>query len=120
MERRPEEWSGPSARPIKSLGLIAGGGDLPRAVAESAREAGREVFVVALRGHVPATGSDDFPHDWISLGEPGRALKALPRRGRERCAAGGPGGPAEILRAQARCQGRDGAARGDRGGAQGR
>jgi DUF1009 family protein len=32
------------------LGIIAGGGELPRAIAESARNAGRSVFVLALTG----------------------------------------------------------------------
>ena len=59
-----------------SLGIIAGGGDLPRAVAESARADGRAVFVVALRGMCGAW-AEEFPHDWVSLGEPGRALKSL-------------------------------------------
>jgi DUF1009 family protein len=59
-----------------SLGLIAGGGDLPRAVAESARADGRPVFVVALRG-MCGDWAEEFPHDWVSLGEPGRALKSL-------------------------------------------
>jgi len=59
-----------------SLGIIAGGGDLPRAVAESARADGRAVFVVALRG-MCGEWAEVFPHDWVSLGEPGRALKSL-------------------------------------------
>jgi DUF1009 family protein len=59
-----------------SLGLIAGGGELPRAVAESARSAGRPVFIVALGG-MCGDWAKEFPHEWISLGEPGRALKAL-------------------------------------------
>jgi DUF1009 family protein len=59
-----------------SLGLIAGGGELPRAVAESARAAGRPVFVVALGG-MCGGWAEEFPHERISLGEPGRALKAL-------------------------------------------
>ncbi len=58
------------------LGLIAGGGDLPRAVADSARDGGREVFIVALRG-LCGEWAKDFPHADVSLGEPGRALKAL-------------------------------------------
>jgi UDP-2,3-diacylglucosamine hydrolase len=62
------------------LGIIAGGGDLPFAIAESAREAGRSVFVVAL--------SDDewvgaYPHERIALGEVGKALKALRTAGCE-------------------------------------
>jgi UDP-2,3-diacylglucosamine hydrolase len=61
---------------VKTLGVIAGGGELPRAVAESARESGRDVFVVGLRG-LCGDWADAFPREWISLGEPGRALKAL-------------------------------------------
>jgi len=58
------------------LGIIAGGGDLPRAVAQSAREAGRAVFVVGLRGSA-GDWVEDFAHELVSLGEPGRAIKAL-------------------------------------------
>ena len=63
---------------------------------------------------------EDFPHEWLSLGEPGRIIKALSGGGRQRRAAGGAGGPAEIFRDQARCQGPDDAAQADRGGPQGR
>ncbi len=59
-----------------SLGIIAGGGDLPCAVAQSARTSGRSVFIVALRG-MCGEWAEEFPHEWVSLGEPGRALKAL-------------------------------------------
>ena len=65
---------------MTTLGLISGGGELPRAVAESARASGRAVFVVALRGLCGAW-AEEFPHDWVALGEPGRALKALSRAG---------------------------------------
>jgi DUF1009 family protein len=58
------------------LGIVAGGGDLPRAVADSAQAAGRALFVLALRGL-----ADDWvsrhAHQWVSLGEAGKALKAL-------------------------------------------
>jgi DUF1009 family protein len=60
-----------------ALGIIAGDGDLPRAVAQSARETGRDVFVVALRGCMTGDWSNGFAHEWVSLGEPGRAFKAL-------------------------------------------
>jgi len=59
------------------LGLIAGGGALPRAVAESARAAGRAVFVVPLVGSVTEDWVKDFPHEFLSPGEPGRIIKAL-------------------------------------------
>jgi len=63
-----------------TLGLIAGGGDLPRAVAQSARAQGRGVFVVALSG-LCGDWVKDFPHATVALGEPGHALKALKNAG---------------------------------------
>jgi DUF1009 family protein len=63
-----------------TLGLIAGGGDLPRAVAQSAREQGRDVFVVALGG-LCGDWAKDFPHVSVALGEPGHALRALKNAG---------------------------------------
>jgi hypothetical protein len=59
------------------LGLIAGGGELPRAVAEAVRAAGRSVFVVPLVGSVAENWVKDFPHEFLSPGEPGRIIKAL-------------------------------------------
>jgi len=61
---------------MSKLGIIAGGGDLPRAVAEAAREGGREVFVVSLTGkHDDWT--NQFPCEAVSLGEMGKTLRAL-------------------------------------------
>ena len=60
-----------------TLGLIAGGGELPRAVAMAARAAGRDVFVVPLVGSVTEDWINDFPHEWLTPGEPGRIIKAL-------------------------------------------
>jgi hypothetical protein len=62
---------------VTALGLIAGGGELPRAVAEAAREAGRAVFVVPLVGSVTEDWVKDFPHEFLSPGEPGRIIKVL-------------------------------------------
>ena len=62
---------------MKTLGLIAGGGELPRAVAEAVRAAGRDVFVVPLVGSVTEDWIKDFPHEFLSPGEPGRIIKAL-------------------------------------------
>lgn len=63
-----------------ALGIIAGGGDLPLAVAEAARAAGRDVFIVGLTG-----SADDrieaLPHVWAGLGEAGKTIKALQNAG---------------------------------------
>jgi len=56
------------------LGIIAGGGDLPKAIAESAREDGRDVFVIALGADLWING---YPHEIASLGEAGKVMKAL-------------------------------------------
>ena len=61
---------------MSALGIIAGGGDLPVAIAESALEAGRAVFVVALRGSADE-GIARFPHEWAGIGEVGKTLKLL-------------------------------------------
>ena len=64
-----------------TLGLIAGGGELPRAVAHAAKMAGREVFVVPLVGSVTEDWINGFPHEFLSPGEPGRIIKALKGHG---------------------------------------
>ena len=64
-----------------SLGLIAGGGQLPRAVAEAVRESGREIFVVALIGSVTDDWVKAFAHEYLSPGEPGRIIKAMTSAG---------------------------------------
>lgn len=64
-----------------ALGLIAGGGDLPRAAALAARAAGRDVFVVPLVGSATDAWVADFPHEWLTPGEPGRIIKALKSHG---------------------------------------
>jgi DUF1009 family protein len=63
------------------LGLIAGGGALPRAVAQAAREAGREVFVVGIIGSLGEDWVCDYRHEFLSPGEPGRIIKALKAHG---------------------------------------
>jgi len=58
------------------LGILAGGGQMPVAVASAALRKGRSVHIVAIRGE--ADGAiEAFPHTWIGWGEIGRILKAL-------------------------------------------
>ena len=58
-----------------TLGILAGGGELPVAIAESVRESGRDLFVLAL------TGADDaltaFPREDVGIGELGKSLALL-------------------------------------------
>jgi DUF1009 family protein len=62
--------------PGATLGIIAGGGDLPRAIAETASASGRKVFILALRGSAEPW-VESHPHVWVALGETGKAFKSL-------------------------------------------
>lgn len=65
------------AAPGETLGIIAGGGELPIAIARTAQKSGRPVFVLAIEGMANAAGVDVFPHAWASLGELGKAIELL-------------------------------------------
>jgi len=61
---------------MAALGIIAGGGDLPRAIAENARENGRQVFVAVVDDAVgPWVAA--FPHDRSSMGLVSKTLGLL-------------------------------------------
>ena len=60
----------------KALGIVAGGGELPLAIADCVRESGREVFILALTGSANDTVKA-YPHEWIALGEVGKVFKTL-------------------------------------------
>lgn len=57
------------------VGVIAGSGVLPFAVARSLCEQGRGAFILGIRGHCDPASIEQFPHCWISLGQLGRATK---------------------------------------------
>jgi DUF1009 family protein len=63
------------------LGLIAGGGELPRAVAHAVKASGREIYVVALLGSVTEDWTNAFQHEFLSPGEPGRIIRAFKAHG---------------------------------------
>ena len=64
-----------------TLGIIAGGGELPVAIAESARQAGRDVFVLALSG--ADEGLSRFARESAGIGELGKSLSLLKKHGCE-------------------------------------
>lgn len=73
---------------LKTLGLIAGGGDLPISLAECCVAAGRVLFVIRLRGFADA-GLERFPGAEVGLAEFGRLFETLKRQGCEAvCFAG--------------------------------
>jgi DUF1009 family protein len=70
-----------SAPPPGTLGIIAGGGELPRAIAQSAAAQGRKVHVLAIKGCADEGWPSSYDHAWIGIGEWGHAVKFLGQAG---------------------------------------
>jgi len=64
---------------MATLGIIAGGGELPLAIAESAHEAGRQIFILGLPGADDALSQ--FPNEKTGIGELGKSLSLLRKHG---------------------------------------
>jgi len=58
-----------------SLGIIAGGGDMPARVARAAQAAGRAVFIIGLEGFADRAALAPFPHAFARVGAVG-AIRA--------------------------------------------
>jgi DUF1009 family protein len=70
------------AEPVSSpVGLIAGGGVMPFAVADSLAARGIAPVLFALRGACDPKPVERFRHHWISVGELGRATKLFRSEG---------------------------------------
>lgn len=59
------------------VGLIAGGGDLPRLLVSACRARGAEPFVLALEGHATEATVAGTDHAWVRLGALGEAFRLL-------------------------------------------
>ena len=62
------------------LGIIAGSGAMPLAVATAARSVGRPVHLIAIKG-TAEPGVESYPHTWVNLGQIGRMLRTLTQNG---------------------------------------
>lgn len=65
----------------QTLGIIAGNGALPRAVAETCRSQGRSVFVLGLKGHADPVWVKQAGGALVRVGAVGRAIRLLKRAG---------------------------------------
>jgi DUF1009 family protein len=73
---------GSPAPPISSpVGLVAGGGAMPFAVADSLAARGIDAVLFALRGSCDPKRVERFRHHWISVGQLGRAVKLFRAEG---------------------------------------
>ncbi|MGO8952457.1 MAG: LpxI family protein [Rhodomicrobium sp.] len=62
------------------IGIVAGSGALPVAVAEDASRAGYNPFIAGLTGNA-GTGIERFPHAYVHIGQVGRMLRILRSEG---------------------------------------
>jgi hypothetical protein len=65
----------------RPLGILAGGGTLPRRVAEAAAHQGRPVFIVAFTGQFDPATVEGFPHISLRIGEAGRIIAEMRKAG---------------------------------------
>jgi lipid-A-disaccharide synthase len=59
------------------LGIIAGGGNLPRRIINLCQDSGRPYYVIAIRGHASPDSLHGSPHSWIPIGKAGSAFNIL-------------------------------------------
>lgn len=62
--------------PERKLGIVAGGGELPKQLIEWCQQTGRQYFVLAIKGNADENiFSSDIPHEWIRIGQAGTGFK---------------------------------------------
>lgn len=62
----------------KKLGIIAGGGAIPRDLINFCKENGRDYYVIAIDGNADRALIDNsIPHTWIRIGQAGTGFKKL-------------------------------------------
>lgn len=62
----------------KKLGIIAGGGDIPKALIERCKSLKRDFFVIAIDGNADKDLiNSSVPHIWLRIGQAGTAFKKL-------------------------------------------
>jgi len=63
------------------LGILAGGGELPRLLIQACRKAGRDVFVIAFKDQCDQQTTTDADHAWVRIGAAGKSIKLLKNNG---------------------------------------
>lgn len=74
----------------RTLAILAGGGPLPRMVAEAAAAQGRPVHVIGFDGFCEPATLAGFPHDVVPLAKVGRLFAALAAAGAQDFVLAGP------------------------------
>ncbi len=64
-----------------TLGIVAGGGHLPRQLIDHCRERGRPFALICLKGQADAEIIGDVPCLWIRMGEAGKGIEYFKKNG---------------------------------------
>jgi hypothetical protein len=72
------------------LGILAGGGPLPRRIADTRRASGGEVFIIAFEGQTAPETVEGLDHVWHRLGATSTSIKALQAAGCREVVMAGP------------------------------
>lgn len=79
----PNAIESTEATTLPKLGILAGGGDLPRRLIDACRDQGREYFVLGFEGAVDAETLEGNPHFRARIGALGENLDVLREAGVE-------------------------------------
>ena len=66
---------------MKKLGIIAGGGELPRKIIKHCQRTGQKYFVLAFNGQTDPITIINSEHEWVNLGCVGKAISFLKTAG---------------------------------------
>ena len=72
------------------LGIVAGGGPLPRRLVDLCQSSGRKAFVVAIEGYAEPATVVGVDHLWVRLGQSAKAVEALKNFGARELVMVGP------------------------------
>jgi hypothetical protein len=64
-----------------TLGILAGGGQLPALIIEACRTSGRAYYVIAFKDQADPQVVSDSPHAWMRLGAAGKTISLLKEHG---------------------------------------
>ena len=81
-EDRAQQPSGnPQGGALPGLGILAGGGPLPRRIADARRAVGGDVFIIAFEGQTEPETVEGIDHVWHRLGATSTSIKVLKAAG---------------------------------------
>ena len=67
----------------RKLGILAGGGELPRLLIDACQRTGRAVFVIAFKAQCDPETVEGVDHAWVGVGKAGKSIEHLKANGVE-------------------------------------